>query len=169
VSWILETEHLLLRELILDDLDFVAEMLAHPEVMHFWPRPYTRAEAADWIRRQQGRYARDGFGYWLALEKVTGEAIGQAGLLTQEFDGSVEISIGYILHRPFWGRGLATEAARGCRDHAFFKLEKDRVAAPIRPENLASRRVAERIGLSFERMTTHAGFPHMLYTASRTA
>lgn len=169
MSLILETEHLAVRELSLDDLPFVAEMLAHPEVMHFWPRPYTRNEAADWIRRQQGRYAHDGFGYWLALEKATGQPVGQAGLLRQELDGTVETGIGYILHRPFWGKGFATETAAACRDHAFCNLGKERVTATIRPENLASRRVAERIGLEFERMTTWANLPHILYVATRPA
>jgi RimJ/RimL family protein N-acetyltransferase len=54
---ILETDRLMLRELTLDDLDFVAEMVAHPEVMHFWPKTYNRNEAEVWIRRQQERYA----------------------------------------------------------------------------------------------------------------
>ena len=169
MSLILETPRLALRELTFDDLDFVAAMLTHPEVMQFWPRPYTRDEAADWIHRQQQRYSRDGFGYWLALDKTAGQPIGQAGLLTQELDGVVEIGIGYMLHRPFWGKGYATEAALGCRNHAFGKLDKPRVTATVRPENLPSRRVAERIGLKFERMTTWANLPHLLFAASKPA
>ncbi len=98
---ILETPRILLRELAEADLDFVATMLGHPEVMHFWPRPYTRPEAMDWIRRNQERYRRDGYGYWLALEKSTRQPIGQAGVLAQEVDGVIETSLGYILHRPF--------------------------------------------------------------------
>jgi RimJ/RimL family protein N-acetyltransferase len=169
VKVVLESPRLALRELTADDLNFVAEMLAYPEVMRFWPRPLTRPEAADWIRRQQERYARDGFGYWLALDKTTGQPIGQAGLLRQELDGVVETGIGYILHRPFWGQGYATEAAADCRDYAFTKLGKIRVTATVRPENLASRRVAERIELKFERMTTWAGLPHLLFAALRCA
>jgi len=161
-----ETPRLLLRELVAGDLDFVAEMLAHSEVMRFWPRRYTREEAAQWVRRQQERYAHDGFGYWLALDKTTRQPVGQAGLLRQELDGVVETGIGYILHRPFWGQGYATEAAAGCRDYAFGILGKARVTATVRPENIPSRRVAERIGLRYERMTTWAGLPHMLYAAT---
>src|SRR5882762_1010613 len=97
---ILETPRLVLRELSLRDLDFVAEMLAHPEVMHFWPKLYDRSEAEAWIRKSQERYARDGFGYWLALDKAGGQPIGQAGLLRQEVDGVTETGIGYIIHRP---------------------------------------------------------------------
>jgi len=63
------------------DLDFVAAMLSHPEVMRYWPKCYNRDEAADWIRRQQERYARHGVGYWVAIEKATNQPVGQAGLL----------------------------------------------------------------------------------------
>lgn len=169
VKVVLESSRLALRELTADDLNFVAEMLAHPEVMRFWPRPLTRAEAADWIRRQQERYTRDGFGYWLAHDKATGQPIGQAGLLRQDLDGAVETGIGYILHRPFWGNGYATEAAAECRDYAFKALGKVRVTATVRPENQPSRRVLERVGLRFERMTTWMGLTHMLYAATKAA
>ncbi len=120
-----------------------------------------------WIRRQQ-RARPETDWYWLALDKTTGQPVGQAGLLRQELDGVVETGIGYILHRPFWGQGYATEAAVGCRDYAYGKLGKARVTATVRPENLPSRRVAERIGLSFERLTTWADLPHMLYSAARS-
>ena len=73
--------------------------------MLFWPKPYTRDEAEAWIRRQQERYAHDGYGYWLALDKASGQTIGQAGLLAQQVDRVEETGIGYIIHRPFWRRG----------------------------------------------------------------
>jgi [ribosomal protein S5]-alanine N-acetyltransferase len=166
---ILETPRLVLRELVRDDLDFVAEMLAHPEVMRFWPKPFSRAEAEDWIRRQQARYARDGHGYWLALDKASGQPIGQAGLLAQEVDGVAEIGIGYIIHRPFWQRGCATEAAAHCRDYAFATLGKPRVTALVRPENEVSQKVARKIGLKPERLTSFAGFQHILFAAANPA
>jgi RimJ/RimL family protein N-acetyltransferase len=77
---ILDTPRLVLRELTLGDLDFVAELLAHPVVMHFWPKTYTRDEAEAWIGRHVERYTRDGYGYWLAVNKATGQPIGQAGV-----------------------------------------------------------------------------------------
>jgi RimJ/RimL family protein N-acetyltransferase len=112
---ILETPRLRLRELNLGDIEFVAGLLAHPEVMHFWPKTYTRDEAEVWIRRQTERYARDGYGYWLALDE-SGQPIGQAGLLAQQVDVVPETGIGYIIHRPCWRQGYATEAAAHCRD-----------------------------------------------------
>jgi len=160
---ILETPRLVLRELRLDDSDFVAEMLAHPEVMHFWPKTYTRDEAESWIRKHQERYARDGYGYWLALDKSTGYPIGQAGLLRQEVDGAIETGIGYIIHRPFWRQGYATEAATACRDYAFEKIGKQRLVVLVRPENVVSVKVASNIGFTPERETNYAGFKHIVF------
>jgi RimJ/RimL family protein N-acetyltransferase len=164
---ILETPRLLLRELGLRDLDFVAELLAHPEVMHFWPKTYTRDEAEAWIRKHQERYDRDGYGYWLAVDKRSGQPIGQAGLLRQEVDGVTETGIGYIIHRPFWRQGYATEAAAACRDHGFKKLGKERLVVLVRPENVVSMKVASKIGFARERETNYAGFVHAVFTLSR--
>ena len=164
---ILQTARLILRELDLADLDFVAAMLAYPEVMRFWPRCYTRAEAEDWIARQQARYARDGFGYWLVVEQATGQPIGQAGLLAPEVDNRAETALGYILHRPFWSQGFATEAAVACLDYAFTTLGLARVIAPIRPENAPSRAVAARLGLRPGPATFYAGFTHLIFAITQ--
>lgn len=95
---VLETPRLILREMGMADLDFIAVMLAHPEVMRFFGRCYSRQEAEDWVRRQQEPYARDGHGYWLALDRVTGRPLGQAGVLTLEVDGIEEVGLGYLIH-----------------------------------------------------------------------
>lgn len=160
---ILQTLRLQLRELTLDDLDFVAEMVAHPEVMHFWPMTYNRTEAEGWIRRQLERYAQDGYGYWLVVNKASGQPIGQAGLLRQEFDDATQTGIGYIIHRPFWRQGYATEAAMGCRDYAFEKLGKKRLVVLVRPENVVSHSVARKLGATAERETVFAGLVHTVF------
>ena len=165
---ILETPRLVLRDLILRDLDFVAELLAHPEVMGFWPKTYTRDEAEAWIRKHQERYAGDGYGYWLAVDKASRQPIGQAGLLRQEVDGLTETGIGYIIHRPFWRQGYATEAAAACRDYAFGTLAKERLVILVRPENVISLKVAGKIGFTRERETNFAGFVHTVFVSSRS-
>lgn len=167
MTLILQTPRLLLRELSLKDLDFVAGMLAHPEVMHFWPKTYTRDEAEAWIRKHQERYDRDGYGYWLAVDKASGQPIGQSGLLRQEVDGVTETGIGYIIHRPFWRQGYATEAALAGRDYAFGKLAKERIIVLVRPENVVSARVASKIGFTREREINYAGFVHTVFARSR--
>jgi RimJ/RimL family protein N-acetyltransferase len=162
----IETARLSLRELSLADLDFVAGMLADPQVMQFWPSPLSRAEAEAWIKRQLDRYARDGYGYWLVLEQASGQPVGQAGLLALEIDGVPETGLGYLFHRPFWGRGYATEAAEACLGHAFAALDKPQVVAPIRTENAASLAVARKLGMQVQKRTMYAGFEHLIFVAS---
>jgi [ribosomal protein S5]-alanine N-acetyltransferase len=163
----LETPRLMIRELRNDDLDFVAEMLGDPEVMRFWPAPYTRDEAAEWIRRHRARYQDDGFGYWLVMHRESGVPLGQIGLLRQEFDGQTQVGLGYMLHRPFWGQGFACEGARRCLEFGFRELGLREVAVLIRPENVASVRVAERLEAVRESETDYAGFRHAVYWIRR--
>jgi RimJ/RimL family protein N-acetyltransferase len=168
---ILETPRLRLRELTPGDLDAVSPMLAHPEVMRFWPRPFTRDEAAEWVRRQLDRYAEFGHGYWLAEERATGEPVGQYGLLplppdltAQGLDGP---NLGYITHRPYWRRGYALEAAAACLDLALGpdRPHWRRVYATIRPENAPSRAVALALGMTLVpgRRAVLAGLEHEVY------
>jgi len=164
---VLESPHLLLRELSLRDLEFIAAMLAHPEVMHFRPKAYTRDEAEAWIRKHQERYARDGYGYWLAVNKMNDQPIGQAGLLRQEVDGVSETGIGYMIHYPFWRQGYATEAAAACRDYGLEKLRKERLVVLVRPENVVSVKVVRKIGFARERETSYAGFTHTVFALRR--
>jgi ribosomal-protein-alanine N-acetyltransferase len=165
---ILETERLDLSEMSQADLDFIAEILADPEVMRYYPRRLSREEAAAWVGRQIERYRAHGHGLWLVRERSSGEPVGQVGLVMQSVEGVLEPEIGYLIHRPFWRRGYASEAAAATRDHAFGALGKPRVVSLIRPENLASQGVARRIGMVREdRTVSHGGFPHWVFSVAR--
>jgi ribosomal-protein-alanine N-acetyltransferase len=167
VKTVLETPRLVLREMTLDDLDFMASMLAHPEVIHFYPKCYSREEAEAWVRRQMNRYAQHGHGGWLALDKATGQPRGQVGLIPQTVEGVPETEIGYLIHRPFWRNGLATEAAAACRDYAFDVLGRSRVISLIRPENVPSQGVARKVGLSPGKHVIHFELEHIVFSLSR--
>jgi [ribosomal protein S5]-alanine N-acetyltransferase len=166
---ILETPRLILREMSFADLDFVALMLADPEVMRFYPRCYSRDESQAWIERQIRRYARHGHGLWLAVEKTTYQPVGQVGLLIQRVDNVEEKEVAYLVHRPYWRRGFATEAALACRDLAFSSFEREVVIALIRPENVPSQGVAMKLGMK-PRPTTveHSGFEHHVFAITRS-
>lgn len=166
---ILETGRLRLRELSTADRDFVAAMLGHPDVMHFYPRRYTADDAPEWIATQMRRYRDEGHGLWLVLLKETGEPVGQVGLHMQDVDGTSWPEIGYLLHRPFWGHGYATEAALAVRDHAFGPLNYERVISLIQPDNIHSQAVARRIGMLLEGRTQHAGMDHLVFALRRSA
>jgi [ribosomal protein S5]-alanine N-acetyltransferase len=170
VKPILETARLLLREMSLGDLDFVAAMLADPEVMRFYPKCYTRDEAIAWIERQLKRYARHGHGLWLVLERTTGDPVGQVGLLIQNIRGVEEKEVAYLIHRPFWQRGFATEAAAACRDHAFEVFARQQVFALVRPENGPSQAVARKLGMQPEaERVWYSRFEHIVFSIARDA
>ena len=152
--FVLTTGRLVLRELCLDDLDFVAEMLADPRVMRHYPKCRSREEAREWLEAMLMRQERDGHALWLTSLRETGEPIGQIGLLKQTVDGIDETEIGYLVHAPFWRQGFAHEAAAAVRDYAFHTLGKERVISLIRPANVPSQRVALSIGMKPEKVTT---------------
>jgi RimJ/RimL family protein N-acetyltransferase len=166
---VFETERLRAREMTPDDLDFVAAMLAHPEVMRFYPRRCSREEARGWVERQVARYREHGHGLWLIEERAGGEPVGQVGLVRQQVNGAPEPEVGYLVHRPFWRRGYAAEAALATRDHAFRALDLPRVVSLIRPENLPSQGVAGKLGMRPEGTTLHAGMEHLVFAVSRPA
>jgi RimJ/RimL family protein N-acetyltransferase len=169
MATILETPRLLLREMTPGDLDFLAVMLADPEVMRYYPKPLDREESEGWLRRQLDRYASHGYGFWLAQSRATGEPVGQVGLTPPRgIEGADETELGYLIHRPFWRQGLASEAAAACRDHAFDVLGRPRLICCIRPENLPSQGVARKIGLTPGAQRVElAGFQHVVFSQER--
>ena len=93
--------------------------------------------------------------------------VGDCGLTVQNVDGADEIEIGYHVRRDLWGQGLATEAARACRDLGFARLPVDRLISLIRPENLPSRRVAEKNGMTVWKEVMWRNLPHLVYAIRR--
>ena len=119
---ILETERLLLREFVPEDVDALAAVLSDPETMRYYPAVLDRAGVAAWIDRNRRRYADAGHGLWAMILKSNGEVIGDCGLTRQTVDDVDEIEIGYHVRRDLWGQGYAPEAARACRDYGFERL-----------------------------------------------
>ena len=147
---VLETERLALRKMNISDVDDLMGIFSDPVAMRYYPGTKSREEAEEWVRWTLGSYRDHGFGQWVAVLKRSCEFAGQCGLTLQEVEGRQEVEIGYLFLRRFWGRGLATEAARAARDLGF-ALGYNRLISLIDPENLASRRVAEKTGLTLEK------------------
>ncbi|GAA2498787.1 GNAT family N-acetyltransferase [Winogradskya humida] len=148
------TDRLHFRQMTPGDLDDMAALLGSPEVMLYYPRPRTRAEAQHWIDWNLGLYAEHGFGLWILSLRSSGEFVGDCGLTYQQVDGVTELEIGYHVRADLQGLGLATEAASAVRDHARDTLHAPRLTAIINPANTPSQRVATKIGLKLEKRST---------------
>jgi RimJ/RimL family protein N-acetyltransferase len=164
---VLETSRLILREFVPQDADALALVISDPETMRYYPSPYDRAGVEEWIARNIRRYRTSGYGLWALDWKSTGEMIGDCGISLQDVDGEQLPEIGYHLRRDMWGQGFATEAARACRAYGFRVLEADLLISLIRPENVASCRVADRNGMTIWKETVRAGLRHYVYRISR--
>lgn len=164
---ILETPRLILREFDSDDADDLARVISDAETMRFYPAPYDWAGVEEWISRNLRRYREHGYGLWAMVLKETREMIGDCGITIQDVDGVGETEIGYHVRRDYWRQGLATEAARACRDYGFARLASERIISLIRPENLASRRVAEKNGMTVWKETTRKELRHLVYAIRR--
>jgi RimJ/RimL family protein N-acetyltransferase len=93
--------------------------------------------------------------------------IGYCGFFYHPENQIEDIEIGYRLHPDYWNRGLITEAAQAVRDHAFRDWKLSRVISLIHPENIPSRRVAEKNGMQVEKEITFRGFPTLVFAITR--
>jgi RimJ/RimL family protein N-acetyltransferase len=163
----LTSERLNFRVMNAGDLGFVAEMVCDPEVMRFYPQVLDRAGAEGWLDRLLDRQSRDGYSFWHVSDRLTGEPLGQVGLLRQEVDGVLELEIGYMLRRQCWRKGYAREAACAVRDYAFHVLDKERVISLVRPVNVPSQRVALAYGAKPEKLVQWRDFEHLVFALRR--
>lgn len=146
---ILETERLVLRQFELDDAPVVFAINSDPEVVRYAEgvTPASLAESVSHLRNGPlSDYVEYGYGRWALVLKHSNELIGFCGMKFLKELGLNEI--GYRMARKHWGRGIATEAARATLDYARRNLGMDYVIALIMEENLASIRVAEKLGMT---------------------
>ena len=150
----IETDRLLLRPWRpAEDLDALAAMNADPAVMRWVApnRPLRREESADFLDRMVRHWDEHGFGLWALVPRDEPGAgcIGFAGLAIPSFLPAVlpAVEVGWRLHPAWWGRGLATEAARASMAFGFERLELRSIVSIIDAANAASLRVAEKLGM----------------------
>jgi RimJ/RimL family protein N-acetyltransferase len=165
---VLETSRLRVREFVPQDADALAAVLGDPVAMQYYPATFDRKGVEEWIGRNIGRYQRDGHGLWAMVLKDSGELIGDCGCTLQEVEGADHIEVGYHVRRDLWGKGYATEGARACMEYAFAKLGSARVISMIRPENMQSRRVAEKNGMTCEKVIFWRGYDHCIYAKHKS-
>lgn len=167
-QWIVETERLAFRFFTLDDLPQLIELRSDPEVNKYLGGPERQnAEAlAVRIRFYMSCYDSHGFGMCPMIWKETGDVIGGAGL--QPLENTNEIEVGYSVIKPFWGKGIATEAARGWMDFGFNEKGLERIVGVTDLDNTASQHILKKLGMTYEKTEVHYDIECSFYGVSRT-
>ncbi len=160
-----EPDLLILRPLDERDVEAIFAMRSDAEVMRFIREPQNRAESVNWVKLVTSRWASDKIGFCAVIEKQTNEFVGWCGLWQLKESG--ELEIGYAIAKEFWGRGFAAEAARIFLQYAFERLKPEKIVAVAEPENVASRRVMEKIGMKFIRLGEFYSRELVQYAISR--
>jgi RimJ/RimL family protein N-acetyltransferase len=156
-----------LRPFAANDLDDLSALMANADFMRFSLGVFSREQTAKFLEKVRAR-DRAGLPSQFALILRSNQTlIGFCGFFLQTVDGVEELEIAYRLDPSHWGQSLATEAARAVRDHAFADLELPHVISLIHPNNIASRRVAEKNGMTPEKETLFRGFPTIVFGISR--
>ena len=140
------TPRLQLREMTLDDLNALHAVLSDPIAMQHYPSPFDLDMTRAWIEWNVRNYSEHSFGLWAMVHREQDRVIGDCGLTIQNVNGVGELEIGYHLLRSCWKRGLATEAALACRDHAFDELGRKphHLLDATRESSLQARRRTRR-------------------------
>jgi RimJ/RimL family protein N-acetyltransferase len=147
---ILETQRLLLREFDEGDVEVFYRLGSDPAVLRYTGAPsLTSLEHALEVLRTRplADYQKYGYGRWACVLKESGEVIGFCG--PKYLDELGEVDLGYWLMPAYWGHGLASEAGRAVLDYAFTRLGLEQIIGLVEPENVASVRVLEKLGLTF--------------------
>lgn len=145
----LETERLLLRPMLQADFDALLLIFTDPKVMDaFNHPPFTPEQMQRWLQRNLDHQNEYGYGLFSVILKENGELIGDCGL--EQMDDMNAAELGYDFRSAFWNLGYATEAACAVRDYAFDVRHLPQLISLIRVGNLASRRVAEKVGMILE-------------------
>lgn len=154
---VIETDRLVLRPFVPEDLDALAPLHAEESFWHFpLGRGQTRAETEEFLEQTCARYAEEGLAVHAVTERSSGLLAGWAGLSVPHFLPEVlpAVEVGWRLGSEFRGRGYATEAGAATMRWGFEDLDLDRIVSIYEPGNAASEAVMERLGLTLDRITS---------------
>jgi ribosomal-protein-alanine N-acetyltransferase len=163
---ILETKRLILRHLVMDDLDALFALYSDPEVRKYFPDgmlnyDQTREEL-EWFLN--GHPAHPELGLWATIYKQTGQFIGRCGLLPWTIEGQYEVEVAYMIAKEYWRQGLGSEAAQGILQYGIETLGLPRLICLIDKDNQASIKVATGMGMTFEKEVDDGMGPAQLYS-----
>lgn len=160
-----DTQRLKLRPFELGDAIRLHQILGVAGVLRYFPNPDPpeMERVVKLLQQKIDHWEEHGYGWWAVDFKTSGELIGWSGLHYLPETG--EIEIGYLLAKPYWGQGLATEGARIGMEFGFKQLQIPRIIGIVHPENIASQRVLENLGLVFQEESQYFGMDCYKYLA----
>ncbi|MEM8510646.1 MAG: GNAT family N-acetyltransferase [Bacteroidota bacterium] len=164
---ILETDRLLLREITPEDFDDLFSMNSDPQIMKYVGDGSVRSheQMINELDVLISHYTRKpGLGIWATELKTNRCFIGASGLVY--YDNTPEIEIGYRMQKEFWNNGYATEASRGLLEYGFTQLNLEKIVSSAHVDNIASRRVMEKIGMTYIDDRFHYGCLQAYYEIS---
>jgi RimJ/RimL family protein N-acetyltransferase len=154
---ILETPRLRLRRTTHADIPSLIALWTDPEVTRYMGGPRDEEVLMKvFTEAAEDPFAED-YDLWPVEEKASGVVIGDCGLSLKEIDSVDEIELVYVISPDHWGRGYATEIALALKRHAFEALRLARLVSLIDPENAASQRVAEKVGMKLQKEVVRPG------------
>lgn len=165
-----ESQRLVYERIVPEHAEELASLMRDPEVMRtLWPSAIhpTEAQIASSLSGKVAHWERHGFGMWLARERTSGEFLGRGGPQYTDVLSARAVELGWAIVPARWGEGFATELAIASLDKVFSHLRVPDVIAFTLPDNIASRRVMDKAGFTYEREIVHAGLPHVLYRCQR--
>ncbi len=162
---ILTTKRLMVREITVGDIDRLYEIYKEPSITCYMEGLYEdRAKEAEFVQSYiDNMYAFYNYGMWGVCDKETGMLIGRAGFSNREFCGRVFLELGYIIAKDYQRKGYATEVCTAIIKYAKEKLLADAVICLIHPDNIASKRLAIKLGFEYNNDVTVGGEPLELY------
>ncbi len=150
------TPRLLLRDTRAEDIPALIALWTDAEVTRYMGGPRRPAHLREAFEQTLAQ-GPDRYDLYPVIEVASGTVVGHCGLLDKEIEGALEIELVYVLARPCWGRGYATEIARAIAQDAFTRQGLRRLVALIEPGNVASERVAAKVGMELEREVLRPG------------
>ncbi|HLO29896.1 MAG TPA: GNAT family N-acetyltransferase [Anaerolineales bacterium] len=164
----LETKRLVLRPMLATDIDALHLIFTDPKVMaSFGGELLSRAQMESWLGRNLAHQDEFGYGLFSIILKEPGILIGDCGLEQMEVEGVQVAELGYDFRSDYWNQGFATEAATAVRDYAFNVLQLPQLISLIRVGNLASKRVAEKVGMELVEEFTRYNIRYWKYSLKR--
>jgi RimJ/RimL family protein N-acetyltransferase len=165
---IIETKNFYLRILKKEDFEDIYRLYVDRDVWRYlscWgvPKKEVAKKHLDFFLEHQKKH---GFSYWAIIEKSTGNFVGRAGL--SHLANTQDIEVGYVLDKMYWGKGYATEIAKAIIKWGFDNLDIDKIVAIAVPENKASIRVMEKVGMKYKKDYEYKGVTTVYYVIERS-